>query len=85
MARMPIFTLEVRQATDPWRKVWSGPGQDIAVGAARRLARETRAIPGLADVCYVYSRVRVRQGLTVVLDLTPATHRVAGLFPEAVA
>jgi hypothetical protein len=76
MPRALKYTVETRQCTEPWRLVWSGPGKDVAVDAARGLALETREIPGLATPFWIHPFVRVRQGQDVVVQVTPVNRQV---------
>lgn len=69
MPRAPIFTVESKQLTEPWRSLWSGLGQGEAIDHARRLSRLTRG-NGAAQI-FLHPFIRVRQGREVLLSITP--------------
>jgi hypothetical protein len=78
MSREKTYRIEVRQAGEPWRKVWSGVGLKVALDAAHGLALKTREYPGGLRIP-VHPRVRVLQGKQTVLDLdfAASSRRVA--------
>lgn len=74
MTRELKYSVQVRQAGEPWRTTWSGPGEAIAIQAARRLGESMRVIDGFdAHAIPVHPYVRVMQNKRVVYAITPET------------
>jgi hypothetical protein len=77
MPQAPIYTVETRQGTEPWRRHWNGHGEQIALDAADALALERRQLSGFSRSIPVYPYFRVRQGKRVVRLIGPTQAREA--------
>ena len=70
MSKQLRYVIRVRQHGEPWRQLWAGEGEQVAVDAAKALARETRII--VRTICIpVHPYIRVTQGKRVVFEVTP--------------
>jgi hypothetical protein len=78
MPRELTYRVESRQAGAPWRVLWSGPGESVAIEAARTLELMTRDIwPGTS--IRVHPEVRVRSGGETVWPTTRGSSRRTAL------
>jgi hypothetical protein len=71
MRRELTYRVQVRDRGEGWQTTWAGPGQAVAIEAARALGREARHLPGVARPFAVHPYVRVVQGPHLVLLITP--------------
>jgi len=76
MPRERTYCVQVRNTGEPWRTLWKGPGEAVAIEAARALAKKTRIIAVCQGPIPVHPYVRVMQGRATVLNITPASRQV---------
>lgn len=69
MPRNPSYRVQVRQAGEPWRTLWSGTSEPMAREAAERTFAERWTPYGLTFSIPRNPHVRVMTGKTVVLAL----------------
>ena len=75
MPRELLYTVETRQHGEPWRVMWRGAGEQIAIDAGKGLTSERWERLSVSIPRYPW--VRVRQGRHVVWTSTPADRRAA--------
>ena len=80
MRRTASYRVQTRNTGEPWRTLWSGPGEETAVEAAKKLGAETRTIQNFMlqgkDFTFpVHQYIRVQRGAKTVFEITPLSRR----------
>jgi len=72
MPREAACIVETQEGGKTWRRHWQGTGEPVALDLARTLHGETWPIKTIGGGTIPrYTRVRVRRGKTILLDLGP--------------
>ena len=74
MPRALTCLVQVRQCGEPWRTLWKGGPESVALASALTLASAKYTV-STDIVIDKYPYVRVKQGKTILLDVTPQSRQ----------